>query len=183
MTDLAVLYLLAVVDGLFVGYRDANGRNPRLDKRRYYRRAMLRGIALVHLAVVIIMATVGTTLWWATDYAVAVEAFEDAAAVLRAIYLGYTICVAVALGIYLLPSYEVRAYITITALGLLTLLRPVVIAGGAVVAAVSVSDPVVWPTCLAVAVTMSGLQPLLYLLGWNRVEASPYITRDRVSTD
>ncbi len=175
MTTLAILYLLAVIDGIFVGYRDAAGRNPLLDKRKYYLRAVLKGVGLAHLAMVVIAIVVMSTLWMATETSAVVGSLEEIAAILKVIYLGYTACVAFTFCVYALPSYDLRSYVSIAVFGLLTLVRPIVIVIGVVVAAVVVNDPATWPTCLAIIATMGGLQPLLYELGWNRFDATDYI--------
>ena len=177
MTDVLVLYLLAVIDGMFVGYRDAVGRNPRLDKRRYYARAMLQGIGLAHLAMVGIAAAVAATLWLTTDVASTVASLEDVAAILKTIFLFYTAVVALGLSAYGLPSYDLRSYITITVLASLTLLRPLVIIGGAAAAALMVDDPAVWATCATIAMTMAFLQPLLAWLGWNQFDWAGFVSR------
>ena len=175
MTELAILYVLAVLDGFFVGYRDAAGRNPLLDKRRYYVRAALLGVGLVHLAVLVIVATVGVTLWFAPEAVAGVDSLERLAAILRVVYLGYTVVVLVTFAVYALPSYDLQSYISVAIFGLLTLLRPVVIIGGVIAAAIQVGDPVVWPVSAAIIVTMGGLQPIVYWLGWNDVDPSKYV--------
>lgn len=174
MTDLAILYVLAVVDGLFVGYRDATGRNPLLDKFAYYRRAVLTGIGLVHVALIAIGLVVAATLWLASDPAATTASLEDVAATMRSVYLAYAGSVALGFFAYFLPSYDLRSFITISVFGTLTLLRPAVIAGGAVVAAVRAGDSATWATCLTVAITMAALQPVLAKLGWNRFDWADY---------
>lgn len=174
MTSVVILYLLAVIDGMFVGYRDAIGRNPRLDKHRYFLRAILTGIGLVHLALFAIAATVILTLAWVGDFAAATASFQEVAATMRVVYLGYAGCVALAFCGYALPSYDLRSYVTITALASLTLIRPPVIVVGAFVAALNADNPATWATCFVIAVTMASLQPGLNRLGWNRFDWSDY---------
>lgn len=174
MTDLLILYVLAVVDGMFVGYRDATGRNPFLAKEKYYLRAMLSAIGLVHIALLFIGGTVALTLWLAADPVATTTSLEAVAATMRTFYLAYAGCVAVGFCAYALPSYDLRSYITISTFGMLTLLRPAVIIMGALFAAIRVGDPTPWATCVVVAVTMTALQPLLTKLGWNRFDWSAY---------
>lgn len=174
MIDLAILYVLAVIDGMFVGYRDAAGRNPKLDKRRYYLRAMLIGVGLVHLAMLVIAAVVMLSFWWAADTAAVFAAQEDFAATLRVVYLAYTGFVALTFCAYALPSYDLRSYVSVGLFGILTLVRPMVIIVGAIIAAVLVNELATWATCLAIVVTMGGLQPALDRLGWNQFDWSGY---------
>lgn len=174
MTDLLILYVLAVIDGMFVGYRDATGRNPYLAKEKYYLRAMLWAIGLVHIALLFIGGAVAMTLWLASDPGATTSSLEAVAATMRTVYLAYAVCVALGFCAYALPSYDLRSYITISTFGMLTLLRPAVIVLGAAFAAVQAGDPATWATCLIVAVTMATLQPLLNKLGWNRFDWSAY---------
>ncbi|MDQ3818024.1 MAG: hypothetical protein M3362_10060 [Acidobacteriota bacterium] len=46
-----VLWALATVDAAFIGYREAAGRSALIDKRAYYRRAMIRGALFGQIAV------------------------------------------------------------------------------------------------------------------------------------
>lgn len=170
MTQLALLYVLAVLDGMFVGYRDAAGRNPLLNKRSYYLRAALKGGGLAHLAVLVILAAVGATLSSAPEAAAAIAGLEDFAALLVVVYLGYTAMVMTTFALYALPSYDLQSYITISIFGLLTLLRPVVVVGGALGGAWHIGRPEVWPVAIAIVVTMGGLQPVIYWLGWNHFD-------------
>lgn len=172
MIDVGLLYFLAVIDGMFVGYRDAIGRNPRLDKRAFFLRAMLTGIGLAHLAMLLIAITVGITLLAAPDPALTVASLHEVTAVMRPVYLGFAGCVAVSLSFYAIPSYDLQSYLTVTTLASLTLVRPLVILGGAAVAAVHVGAPLVWATCAVVGITMAGLQPLIHRLGWNHYDWS-----------
>ncbi|MFP4601097.1 MAG: hypothetical protein ACLFVJ_22810 [Persicimonas sp.] len=179
MTDLALLYVMAVIDGMFVGYRDALGRNPRLDKRRYYLRAMFSGIGLVHVALAAIALTVAATFWLVDDVGQAVVALEQVASSMRVFYAVYAGCVALVFGVYALPSYDLRSYITVSAFGTLTLVRPLVIIAVALVAGLGADHPVAWPTCVAVALSMALLQPTLALLGWNRFDWSTFLDQKR----
>ncbi len=176
MIEVAVLYLLAVIDGMFVGYRDAVGRNPKLDKRRYYVRAMLQGIGLAHLAIFGIAVAVAMTLWFAPDAASAVASLEEVAAILVVIFLVFTGATALGLSAYGLPSYDLRSYVTITVLASLTLLRPLVIIGGALGAAYWVGDPITWAVCGTIAITMAFLEPIVAWLGWNHFDWGDYVS-------
>lgn len=177
MSDLALLYVMALIDGMFVGYRDALGRNPSLDKRRYYLRAMFSGIGLVHLALAVIALTVAATLWLVDDVGQAITALEQVASSMRVFYAAYAGCVALVFGVYALPSYDLRSYITVSAFGTLTLVRPLVIIAVALLAGLWADHAVAWPTCVAVALSMALLQPALAWLGWNEFDWSTYVDR------
>src|SRR5262245_65542823 len=51
---LFLLWLLATVDSAFIGYREAAGRNALIDKKDYYRHALIRGALFGQLAVLIV---------------------------------------------------------------------------------------------------------------------------------
>ena len=51
-----LLWLLATVDSAFIGYREAAGRNALIEKRAYYRHALIRGALFGQLAVLIVGA-------------------------------------------------------------------------------------------------------------------------------
>ena len=51
--SILLLWLLATVESAFIGYRDAAGRSALIDKRHYYRRALLRGALMGQIAVAI----------------------------------------------------------------------------------------------------------------------------------
>jgi hypothetical protein len=167
MSSLGMLYMLAIIDGMFVGYRDAMGRNPLLDKRRYYLRAMLAGIGLVHLALLVIAASVAATLWLSDAPTAATTALEQVADTMRIVYSGYAGCVALVFCVYALPNYDLRSYITVSAFGLLTLVRPFVIVAGATYAGAQVEVPGAWAVCAIVALAMAALQPTVRWLGWS----------------
>jgi hypothetical protein len=63
-----VLWLLATLDAAFAGYRDAAGRNALINKRRYYRCAMLRGALMGQLAVGVAAFIIGLSLAMSADW-------------------------------------------------------------------------------------------------------------------
>ena len=71
-----LLWLLATVDSAFIGYRDAAGRNALIDKRDYYRRALLRGALIGQLAVAIVGTVAAGMLATASQPAKLFENFD-----------------------------------------------------------------------------------------------------------
>ena len=67
------LWLLATIDSAFIGFREAAGRNALIDKRAYYRRALVRGALVGQVAVLIVGAIT----------AIMLVSSNDAAALLR----------------------------------------------------------------------------------------------------
>lgn len=137
----ALLGVLALFDCLLGGFRAAAGRNGRLEKKVYYRQALVRaalaGALLVGVHVVLALVFVSTspapTATWL--------AFVDAAALLVAFYGVFATLTLLAFVFYLAPVGDFRVLTSVIVLGPLTLFRPVVIGGGIVLAAAKATDP------------------------------------------
>jgi hypothetical protein len=71
------LWLLATIDSAFIGYREAAGRNALIDKKAYYRRALIRGALVGQIAVLIVGATTAITLFSANDAAALFSKLES----------------------------------------------------------------------------------------------------------
>jgi hypothetical protein len=140
---------------------------------------MLAGIGMVHVALVPVAASVAGTLWLANDPTAATTALEQVADTMRTVYSAYAGCVALVFCVYALPSYDLRSYITVSAFGLLTLIRPFVIIAGATFAGAQVESPGAWATCAAVALTMAALQPTMRWLGWSDFNWSSHLEPPR----
>lgn len=130
----AVLVVLAVLDGTLAGFRDAAGRNPFIEKRRYYVRAQVRGFFHGLGAALVGGLTVGAVLLASPAPEELYAALLRAGHVMLWVYLPYSVVVLGALGIYVVPSFEIRTLTTVIVLGPGTLLRPVFIAAGAAAA-------------------------------------------------
>src|SRR5437667_1042693 len=57
-----LLWLMATVDAGFIGYREAASRSALIDKRAWYRRAMLRGALFGQAAVIIAGIAIGASI-------------------------------------------------------------------------------------------------------------------------
>lgn len=165
MTALILLYILALIDGVFVGYRDAIGRNPLLEKTAYYRAAMWHGLRIVLVPLTTITWVAGASYFYDP---VAITAAMGAFTTTLLWGLGtYATCVLLAFGAYRIPDYDVKSFVTISAFGTLTLARPFVIICTATLAGMVADEPLVWPTALTIATTMGLLQPVVARLGHN----------------
>jgi len=129
-TVMLLVWLLASLDATFVGFRDAAGRNPRVFKKAWFRRALLRGLALGQVASVVVLAWLGV-LAWSLDATEVVDLHHKVGGGMVAVYLPYAVVVLGALSVYKLPHPDVSSLATVLVLGPLTLLRPVVILVGA----------------------------------------------------
>src|SRR5262245_37195818 len=62
-----VLWLLATVDSAFIGYREAAGRNALIEKRSYFRHALIRGALMGQVVVLIVGVIAAVALVSARD--------------------------------------------------------------------------------------------------------------------
>jgi hypothetical protein len=122
MTPL-LLALLALADVTFSAFRDAAGRNPRIYKDAYYRRAMLGGLAVGLVALALCLAARSLLLGYAGGSEFLVEDMELAANRMVFIYGSYATAVLLALGVWRLGESELRTLMSVAILGPLTLLR------------------------------------------------------------
>lgn len=141
MTWAALLGVLALFDCLLGGFRAAAGRNGRLEKKAYYRQALVRaalaGALLVGVHVVLALVLVSTSSTPTATW----SAFVAAAQLLVAFYGAFAALTLLAFVFYFAPVGDFRALTSVIVLGPLTLFRPVVIGGGIAVAAAKATDP------------------------------------------
>src|SRR5688500_518061 len=103
---MVLLWLLATIDAAFTGYRAAAGRDLRIDKRAYYRRAGARGAIAGQLAAALVGAFVLLTLFASARPAALVADHVAAASRMSAIYLVYGAAIACAFAVWLVPSLD-----------------------------------------------------------------------------
>ena len=131
----ALLACLAVTDGGFCGFRDAAGRDARIFKEEYYRRATRRGL-LYGLAG---MAVSGSFVALAIAVSPAPRAlyFEliTTGTWLLPILVAYATLVLLALGFWAAAEADIRTLASVVILGPFTLIRPYVVAAAAALAA------------------------------------------------
>jgi hypothetical protein len=152
----ALMVLAAIVDLAFCGYRAAAGRNARIDKTRYYLRALGAGAA-VGAAVSLALAAV-------TLAVLAVDPIYPELVAIGArmlIVLGaYSALVLSAIAVYVLAEHELRTLATVAILGPFTLIRPAVVAGAALAG--------IWPSRspAAIALTVTACAAVLGAGAW-----------------
>jgi len=127
-----LLSALAVVDAGFAGFRAAAGRDARIFKRAYFRRAMLGGGA-AGAGVVLALAAATVAVLVGSGHATA-----EYAQLLRIggrmlwVLGAYATLVLAALLIYATARAELRTLATVAILGPFTLIRPTVIAAATI---------------------------------------------------
>ena len=149
-----ILIVLSGLDTAAAGFRDAAGRNALLRKSGYYGRAALRGLAYGLVGMVAIASVVLGLTFLSADSAGLWRDFVMAGRAMIVIYGIVATLVVLALGIYLLPWFEIRSLATVIILGPFTLMRPVVITGGALYGLYTVPRWEVACLCVAIIVVM-----------------------------
>jgi hypothetical protein len=158
MTIPILLAVLAVVDATFAGFRAAAGRDGRIDKRVYFRGALLRGALLGVLLVGVLSVITGLLVATAGDPVTAWAELVAAATTCVWIFGVFATLTLGALAFWFSPIPEYRLLASIIVLGPLTLIRPYVIVAALAVAAIGSSGPRVWIVALLGGVSMIGLE-------------------------
>jgi hypothetical protein len=156
-----VLWLLATLDAGFTGYREAAGRNALIDKRSYYRRAMVRGALFGQVAVAIAAASILLMLLITSDKQTLLADFEQVGARMLIIYLPYAAFILVAFLFRTVPSVDIRSITSTLIFGPFTLIRPLVAVTGVVYGVLDAPRIETIVTGLVVLTMMLGLERTL----------------------
>lgn len=161
----SVLATLALVDAGFSGFRDAAGRNPRIRKEGYYRRAVRRGLWAGALGCVAVASLVVVLVARAPMPAETFAALSSAAEALVWSLGVFATAVLLALGVWLAAEPDLRALASVIILGPFTLIRPWWIAVSCVWAAASTASAEVAVAALGAAAAQLAIEPWL-ARGW-----------------
>jgi hypothetical protein len=153
-----LLGALVLIDGTLCGFRAAAGRNPRLFLRDYYAASLRRGALL---SVLVVGAFLGVAMLVKATSPVDWSALLLAADAMVFVYGLYAMAVLGALGLYVVGHFDLGVLATVLVLGPFTLVRPLVIVGGAVWACVVAPEPLSIAFCLCAAIVMIGFERLL----------------------
>jgi L-asparagine transporter-like permease len=127
-----LLWLLATVDAAFIGYRDAAGRSALIDKRHYYRRALVRGALVGQIAVAIAGIVAAGMLFTTPQPARLFETFDQVATRMLMVYIPYALILTATFFVRALPSVDIRSITSVLVFGPFTLIRPLVVLAGAI---------------------------------------------------
>ena len=154
-----LLWMLATVDAALTGYRAAAGRNALIDKRAYYRRAMLRGALYGQVAVAMTGIIMLVLVLLSSEPAVLGRELEQAGLRMLIVYLPYAVIIFLAFAFRAVPSVDIRSITSVLIFGPFTLIRPVVAFAG-----------VLWAVLAAprFATILLGLLVLTLMLGLER---------------
>jgi hypothetical protein len=155
------LYLLAVLDAAFVGYRDATGRSGLVRKRRHFARAMLRGVLVGQLPIAVIGLTVVAGFWMASDFDALWAAYEAYGRVLLAVFVPYAAVVLLAFLPRTLPSVDLRSMTNVVVFGPFTAIRPALVPAATAAAAWIARRAETVVLSVVITVCVLSLEPLL----------------------
>lgn len=127
-----LLWLLATVDSTFIGYREAAGRNALIEKRVYYRRAMIRGAIAGQVAVAIVGVVAVVMLAIASQPAELFHDLERVATRMLVVYVPYALILAATFFVRAIPSVDICSITSVLVFGPFTLIRPLVVLAGAI---------------------------------------------------
>jgi hypothetical protein len=127
-----LLWLLATLDSAFIGYREAAGRNALIEKKAYYRHALIRGALFGQLAALIVGAITAVALLTSDNARELFGKLELIGARMLLVYIPYALIILIALSIRAFPSVDIRSITSTVIFGPFTLIRPLVVLLGAV---------------------------------------------------
>jgi hypothetical protein len=158
VTSLATLVFF---DALLAGFRAAAGRDGRIAKAAYYRRALSRGMVAAFLILAGHATLAALLVATAPDPAATWQDLLRAGRDCVVIFGAFATLTIIAIAFWFAPNRELRLVPTLLVLGPLTLVRPLVIVTGLAFAAIRTPTPRVCAAALAAATTMLALERLL----------------------
>lgn len=160
--------MLAIFDVLLSGFRAAAGRDGRVFKTPFYGIALARGAAAGVLVVAANAMIVGALVASAPVPSLTWQAVVEAGARSVSVFGFVALFAAFTIGAWFSPARELRILPTLLALGPLTLVRPLVIAGGLLYAAWPAVEWRVWAVAFAAGASLLGIECLLGVRYRNR---------------
>jgi hypothetical protein len=156
-----LLWLLATIDSAFIGYREAAGRNALIEKRAYYRRALLRGALFGQVAILIVGAIAAVALATSSDPRALFTGFELVGARMLTVYIPYALILLITFCVRVLPSVDIRSITSVLIFGPFTLIRPAVVLAGAAWGVMAAPSAVTMVIVATIVVLMLGLDRVL----------------------
>jgi hypothetical protein len=157
-----LLWLLATVDSAFIGYREAAGRNALIQKRAYFRNALIRGALFGQLAVLIVGVITAIAIVTSSDSTALFSKFELVGARMLTVYVPYALIILITFCIRAVPSVDIRSITSVLIFGPFTFIRPLVVLAGAVWGVVAAPGAITIAVTLLIVILMLGLE---YALG------------------
>jgi hypothetical protein len=156
-----LLWLLATVDSAFIGYREAAGRNALIDKRAYFRHALIRGALFGQLAVLIVGVTTVIVLISVRDAGFLFSDLELIGARMLMVYVPYAVILLITFCVRAIPSVDIRSITSVLIFGPFTFIRPLVVLVGAVWGVLAAPSAITIALTVLIVTLMLGLGSFL----------------------
>lgn len=157
----ALLWLLATVDSAFIGYREAAGRNALIDKRAYFRHALIRGALFGQLAVLIVGVTTVIVLVSVRDAGFLFSDLELIGTRMLIVYVPYAVILLITFCVRAIPSVDIRSITSVLIFGPFTFIRPLVVLAGAVWGVLAAPSAITIALTVLIVILMLGLGSFL----------------------
>jgi hypothetical protein len=118
------LVTIALVDGVFAGFRAATGRDGHIRKRAYYRGAMRRGLVAGATALGCVAVVVGIVLTASADRTAVFTDLTHAGTAMLWVTGPYAVAVLISLVGYVALPRRPATFLTLLGLGPFTIIRP-----------------------------------------------------------
>lgn len=172
MTIIVPVWLaaLALLDAGCAGYRAATGRNGRIRKRPYYRRAIGRGVATGTLGLAIVGLAVAIVLARTVNPAARYDVLVNAGTRELVMATPFAVLVVGSLLAYWALPMRSSTFVILVGLGPCTLVRPVVVLGVTGWSVAGSGDWLVWVVAIAAALSVLAVEPVVHRR-WYRATA------------
>ena len=155
------LWLLATIDSAFIGYREAAGRNALIDKRAYFRHALIRGALFGQLAVLIVGVTTVIVLISVRDAGFLFSDLELIGARMLMVCVPYAVILLITFCVRAIPSVDIRSITSVLIFGPFTFIRPLVVLVGAVWGVLAAPGAITIALTVLIVTLMLGLGSFL----------------------
>jgi hypothetical protein len=155
------LWALATLDAALTGYRDAAGRSALIDKRAYYRRAMLRGALFGQVAVGVVGVVVAVLLLLSPEPRALFGELERVGSRMIIVYVPYALIILFTFVVRAAPSVDLRSITSVLIFGPFTLIRPLVVVAGVAWGFLAAPGPATLSLCLLTLSLMLALERVM----------------------
>ena len=127
-----LLWLLATIDCALIGYREAAGRNALINKKAYYRHALIRGAIFCQFAVLIVGVLTAVALINSSNASGLFSSIKVVGARMLSVYVPYALILLITFCVRALPLVDIRSITSVLIFGPCTFIRLIVVLAGAV---------------------------------------------------
>ena len=129
-----------------------------IQKRAYFRHALIRGALFGQLAVLIVGVITAIVLATASDPGALFSKFETVGARMLTVYIPYALILLITFCIRAVPSVDIRSITSVLIFGPFTFIRPLVVLAGAVWGIVAAPGSITIAITVLIVILMLGLE-------------------------